>query len=66
MDKGITANIPGLIRASFSLSSQMEDAVRLVAALKEIAENGVEHYVERYQMDEVNGQWTVKQPVESQ
>ena len=66
IDKGITANIPGLIRASFSLSSQMEDADRLISALTEIASNGPEHYVNLYQMDEVNGQWTVKQPIQAE
>lgn len=66
VDKGITANIPGLIRASFSLSSQMEDADRLIEALKEISEKGMEHYVSLYEMDEVSGQWKVKETVESQ
>ena len=57
---GITKNIPGVIRASFGLTNSYEDAERFVSAVAEIAQCGKEHYISRYQKDEITGNWEVK------
>lgn len=54
---GVTANIPGSVRASFSMYNNVEDASRLVSAVKEIAERGFEYYKTRYVMNEKTGIW---------
>lgn len=64
VDKGIIANIPGLIRASFALSCQQEDAERLVEALKEIASKGAEHYHSVYEKCLTSGHWIRKEETE--
>jgi len=54
---GITANIPGSVRASFGMYNTIEDVNRLVLAIKEITEKGFEHYKQKYNMDEKTGEW---------
>jgi|SRR3989344_2035994 len=60
VDNGITKNIPGVIRASFSLINNYEDVERFVSAVSEIAQLGKAHYTSRYQKDETNGKWSLK------
>ena len=57
---GITSNIPGSVRASFGMYNTIEDADRLISALKEISENGLEYYETKYTMNEQTGEWTPK------
>lgn len=60
VDKGITRNIPGLVRASFSLENSPEDVTRLASAISEIAQQGPELYTSRYQQDTKTGRWSLK------
>ncbi len=60
VDKGITANIPGLVRASFSIYNNVEDVNRLVIAIKKIAEKSFEYYKQNYRMNEKTGDWFPK------
>ncbi len=57
IDKGITRNIPGVVRASFGLVNSQEDVTRLVSAVDEITQNGIEHYSQMYERDTPTGMW---------
>ncbi len=54
---GKTANIPGSVRASFSMINTKEDVERLIEAVREISENGFEFYATKYTLDEKSGDW---------
>jgi len=58
--QGVTADIPGSVRASFSLVNNVEDADRLIKAVKEISEKSLDSYRESYIMDVVSGDWKPK------
>jgi len=58
IDRGITRNIPGVVRASFGLVNNQEDVTILISAVNEIAHNGIEHYSEIYKQDNTTGLWT--------
>jgi cysteine desulfurase / selenocysteine lyase len=60
VDQGITKNIPGLVRASFALSNTLEDAKRLVEAVKEISSRNTESYKKHYEQDDKTGGWKLK------
>ncbi len=60
VDKGITRNIPSIIRASFAVYNTLEDCNRFLKAISEIARNGFAHYLPYYEQDEITGVWTVK------
>jgi len=62
VDNGITANIPGLVRASFALSNSLEDVKRFVEALKEISQKGAEYYKKFYKQDIKTGSWNIRTP----
>ena len=63
VDRGITRNIPTIIRASFAVYNTFDDCDRFLSAISQIAQNKVEHYLPSYQQDEATGVWTV---IESQ
>jgi cysteine desulfurase / selenocysteine lyase len=58
VDRGITRNIPTIIRASFAVYNTFEDCDRFLNAISEIARNGVEHYLAHYHQEEMSGTWT--------
>jgi cysteine desulfurase len=58
IDRGVTRNIPGVVRASFGLVNNQEDVRRLVSAVNEIAQNGIEHYSKMYEQNNITGTWT--------
>ncbi|MBS3121683.1 aminotransferase class V-fold PLP-dependent enzyme [Candidatus Woesearchaeota archaeon] len=57
---GVTANIPGLVRASFSMINNLEDVNRFVSAISEISGKDIGYYRQRYELDERTGEWRVK------
>ncbi len=57
IDRGITKNIPGVVRASFGLVNNKEDVTRLISAVTEITHHGIEHYSEIYKQDNTTGLW---------
>lgn len=61
--RGITKNIPGLIRASFGLTNNYEDVERLVLAVSEISKKGEEHYTKEYEKEEKTGDWRKKDAI---
>ena len=61
IDRGVTRNIPGVVRASFGLVNNQEDVTRLVSAVNEIAQNGIEHYSQMYIQDKTTGTWTKRE-----
>jgi len=58
IDRGITRNIPGVVRASFGLVNNREDVTRLISAVNEISQNGIEHYSQMYKQNDTTGTWT--------
>jgi cysteine desulfurase / selenocysteine lyase len=58
VDRGITRNIPTIIRASFALSNNFEDCQRFIDAIAQIAENGFAYYLPNYSQDQTTGVWT--------
>ena len=58
IDSGITRTIPGVVRASFGLVNNQEDVTRLVSAVSEIAQNGIERYSLMYEQNNTAGMWT--------
>ncbi|RCJ23084.1 aminotransferase V [Nostoc sp. ATCC 43529] len=59
VDKGITRNIPSIIRASFAVYNTLEDCDRFISAIAQIAKNGFDYYLPYYTQDETTGVWTV-------
>ncbi|MBW4554789.1 MAG: aminotransferase class V-fold PLP-dependent enzyme [Trichormus sp. ATA11-4-KO1] len=59
VERGITRNIPSIIRASFAVYNTLEDCERFLKAISEISQNGVDHYFSDYTQDEMTGVWTV-------
>ncbi len=59
VEKGITRNIPSIIRASFAVYNTLEDCDRLIDAIAQIAKNGFDYYLPYYTQDEITGVWTV-------
>ncbi|MBW4671275.1 MAG: aminotransferase class V-fold PLP-dependent enzyme [Cyanomargarita calcarea GSE-NOS-MK-12-04C] len=59
VDRGITRNIPTIIRASFAVYNTLEDCDRFLDAISQISRQGVEHYRPHYKQDEMTGVWTV-------
>ncbi|WP_414562384.1 MULTISPECIES: aminotransferase class V-fold PLP-dependent enzyme [unclassified Anabaena] len=59
VERGITRNIPSIIRASFAVYNTLEDCHRFLKAISEISQNGVDHYLPNYTQDEMTGVWTV-------
>ncbi len=57
VERGITRNIPSIIRASFAMYNTVDDCDRLVSACREIVGRGVDFYRPRYQLDERSGDW---------
>ena len=64
VDRGITRNIPSIIRASFGIYNTLEDCDRFLKAISEIAQNTVFHYLPYYKQDEITGFWTVRDGAE--
>ncbi len=60
VEQGITANIPGIVRASFSIYNRPEDALRLVDAIAEISTRGFGYYRDHYRMNPTTGDWVLK------
>ncbi|MEH2452442.1 aminotransferase class V-fold PLP-dependent enzyme [Nostoc sp.] len=58
VDRGITRNIPSIIRASFAVYNTLEDCDRFIDAITQIARNGFAHYLPNYTQDEMTGVWT--------
>src|SRR3989338_11028162 len=52
VQEGITRNIPGMVRASFSLINRCEDVSRFVSAVDEMVSRGSGFYGKRYRQDE--------------
>jgi cysteine desulfurase / selenocysteine lyase len=59
VDRGITRDIPTIIRASFALYNSIDDCNRFLRAITEISERGPDHYRGRYTQDETNGFWSL-------
>ncbi|MEH2294956.1 aminotransferase class V-fold PLP-dependent enzyme [Nostoc sp.] len=59
VDRGITRNIPSIIRASFAVYNTLEDCDRFISAIAQIAKNGFDHYLPNYTQDQTTGVWTV-------
>ncbi|MBD2680003.1 MULTISPECIES: aminotransferase class V-fold PLP-dependent enzyme [Nostoc] len=59
VDKGITRNIPSIIRASFAVYNTLEDCDRFISAIAQIAKNGFDYYLPYYTQDDTTGVWTV-------
>lgn len=59
VDRGITRNIPTIIRASFAVYNTFEDCDRFLDAISQISSQGVEHYRPDYKQDDMTGVWTV-------
>lgn len=59
VDRGITRNIPTIIRASFAVYNTFEDCDRFLDAISQISSQGVEHYRPNYKQDDMTGVWTV-------
>jgi cysteine desulfurase len=64
VDRGVTRNIPTIIRASFAIYNSIDDCNRFVQAIVEICERGPEHYLARYKQDDVTGFWSLRDPGE--
>ncbi|NQU78348.1 aminotransferase class V-fold PLP-dependent enzyme [Candidatus Woesearchaeota archaeon] len=60
VDQGITKNIPGLVRASFSLVNNQEDVKRFVIAITEIANTNLQKYLQTYEQNSTTGDWTYR------
>lgn len=58
--KGKTIVMPGVVRASFAMYNNVEDVDRLVDAVKTIIKNGLKHYLKKYKIDKINGNWMLK------
>ena len=58
VDRGITRNIPSIIRASFAVYNTLEDCDRFINAIAQIAKNGLAHYLPNYTQDQITGVWT--------
>ncbi len=61
VERGITRNIPSIIRASFAVYNTFEDCDRFMQAISEIVANGVRHYLPNYSKDETTGVWQVSE-----
>ena len=59
VERGITRNIPTIIRASFAVYNTFEDCDRFLYAISQKSQYKVEHYLPTYQQDEATGVWTV-------
>ncbi len=57
IDRGITKNIPGVVRASLGLVNNEENGTTLVSAVAEISGNGIGRYERRYTQDSITGMW---------
>ena len=57
LEEGITASVPSVVRASFSIYNSPEDAARFVCSVRKIAEKGFEFYKSRYATNPINGDW---------
>ncbi len=60
VDKGLTRNIPTLVRASFGLVNNSDDVERLSNALKEISQKKNSEYLERYAQDDKTGRYSLR------
>ena len=58
--EGKTALIPGSVRASFSLVNNEEDINRLVKAVSEISQKGVNYYLKKYSHNNKTGEYRRK------
>jgi len=65
VQEGITRNIPGMVRASFSLINRCEDVSRFVSAVDEMVSRGSGFYGKRYRQDEKTGRWRLNSDVVS-
>lgn len=59
VDRGITRNIPGIVRASFGLVNKREDVDRFVTAVSEIAQHNLTYYAHKYHQDSKTGRWSL-------
>lgn len=57
IERGITRNIPGVVRVSFGLVNSEEDVARLISAVSEIAHNGMDYYSRMYIQNDTTGVW---------
>ena len=60
VDRGITKNIPCVVRASIGLQNRLEDIDRLYDALATIHESRSDYYLERYEQNPVSGRWSLR------
>ena len=54
--KGVTTNIPSVVRASFSIYNKPQDIAKFVQAIAEISSHTPDFYVSKYMRD-TNGSW---------
>lgn len=57
--QGIAANIPGVVRASFSLYNNPDDVSRFITAVYQISKNGFSYYKGSYRMNKTSGDWSL-------
>jgi len=58
--KGKLANIPGSVRASFSIFNSPFDAKKFIKAISEISKKGFDYYVKKYKKNSLTGEWEFK------
>ena len=61
VERGITCNIPSIIRASFAVYNTQADCDSFVQAISEIVANGVNHYLSDYEKNQTTGVWKLKE-----
>ena len=61
VERGITCNIPSIIRASFAVYNTRADCDSFVKAISEIVANGVDHYLSDYDKNQTTGVWRLKE-----
>ncbi len=59
IDTEITKNIPGVVRASFSIFNSLEDVDRFVKAIQEIVKTRPKEYEKKYIRDEKTGRYSL-------
>lgn len=61
VERGITCNIPTIIRASFAVYNTLADCDSFVEAISQITANGFKHYLSHYEKNEITGVWKLKE-----
>ncbi|MBS3118782.1 aminotransferase class V-fold PLP-dependent enzyme [Candidatus Woesearchaeota archaeon] len=58
IEKGQTACMPGVVRASFSIINNIDDVNRLVEAIKSMIKKSPSYFVRSYKYNKLSGGWT--------